>query len=522
MARVRRWTTTDKLPFIRRRSNSEFMQESFKAVLDNYASDRGWLDGEEVSDAPTGTKTAKVSLIAVYNTVKSTVLKLLGLYRTGSFEPPDWNFQEVMEVIQTESMVRRAVEKYVELIWKNGYDFVGDNPKTVEYIRSRFAQIALVTGKPTLVLFQEIAYSLVGFANAFLIKVRRAVASGGKERLTFYGKRLQPIAGLFVADPTYMYVDRDEFGNVKKWRQDLPGHLNFKTNERKRQWKKEDVIHIQDRTATNPMYFYAMPMIVPVIPDIKALRETEELSIIQSIKFSTPRLHARVGDTQRPGTDPEIASVAGDINGLPDDAVYVTSNRVEVKSMSDGDQVLNIDPYMNYWVKRIRAGLGLSGVSMGEGDTANRNTAQTMTSEMQNTAIKFQQIIKVYLNELISELLYETGYKEHTLKPEDKVRLYIPEIDLEGKIKKENHAINKFNSNAITFEELREEIGEDQLTPEEEKRLFYKMIGEYEKMQAAKNQVASTSQPQNQHGKSTAKPKVPKDGVINEEAEEVQ
>jgi len=498
---------TRQFPYIERTPDT--LPDRVSSIVDTYLADRGTSPADAASKR-TG-RVAGVSIVKVYQKIKSNVLQLFGVDRTGEFEAPEWSFREVMDVIQSESMVRRAVEKYVEQIWKNGYEFVGKNPKTVKYVKERFSQIALVTGKPTLVLFQEVAYSLVAFANVFLTKKRNLKGSGGKVRTTFDKKILNPIAGLFVADPVSIRVRRDEYGNIKKWKQISQAYL-LGYVYKKHEWKPADMMHMQDRSATNPMYFFAMPMIVPIIPDIKALREMEELSIVQGIKFATPRYHAKIGDTTRPGTTTEVDQLAGDINALADDAILVTSSRAEIDNVSNGDQVMDLDNYLGYWTKRVRSGLGMSAVGMGDGGDSNRATAQTVVGEMQSTTIKFQQIIKTYLEMVIRELLYEAGYTEYTLSEDDTVSLHIPEIDLENKIKKENHALQLWTSDAISHEELRYILGFDKMSDEDEKRLCSFMIKkELEEVAANNKAVATKDMPTNQHGTQAAKPKVSKD-----------
>jgi len=496
------------LGFTRKRTQAD-TDNYIDSTIQRYINDR--LDIIDAKGKSARGKSHSLSIAAVYATLKSQIFKALGYDSRDSFTAPEWDFKEVAEVLQTEAVFRRSVEKYVEQIWKNGFSFVGRNPQTVEYIKKRFNQIAMVTRKPTLTLMQEYAFSLVTYANTLVIKKRNLKSSGGKRRTTFDGAVLNPIAGLYIADPTIMWVKRDEYGNVKRWKQMPDDVWAYRIRGKTKSWGYRDVNHVQDRTATSPINFFAMPMVVPVIPDIKALREMEELSIVQGIKFSTPRYHATVGNIERPGTDPEVSQLANDLDLLPADAVLTTSGRAKVVNISSGDQVMDMTPLLKYWTDRIRGGLGLSGVSMGEGGTANRNTAQTMQSEMQTTSIKFQQIIKSGMLELIKELLYEAGWTEHTLREEDWVHLHIPEIDLANKMAKENHIMTLWNGDLITHDEARVELGYDILADADWEKLHSRMITEYNDKKAAENAAANSNQPENQYGKSASKPNQAKD-----------
>jgi len=441
--------------------------------------------------------------------IRKSVSKFVTQIFRSSFEDPEWNFEEVDSAVTKESILRRSVEKYVEQIWKNGFEFTGKNPNTVKYIRKRFRQIAQVSGITTQQLFQQMAHSLVQYANVVVVKKRSVKASGGRMRVTYDGKNLLPVAAYFVASPKTIMVDKDDFGNVRRWKQN-PRYTNSATTP---EWRSDDVVFFKDAGSTDPYYFFAMPMAIPVIPDIKALRETEELALLQAIKFAIPRMHAKVGTQDKPAQQPEVDETALYLDNVSTDAVIVTSSRIEISNVSKGDQVMDLSPYLDYWYGRILAGLGMSKVGMGEGNTANRSTAQTMTAEMQNTTIKFQHIIKDAIEQfMIRELLLEAGYSEETITEDNMVNLHIPEIDLENKIKKENHAINKWTNNGITHDELRIELGMDILPDGDQKKLFAFMIQQtLAEAQAKANSINNNDSPANQHGKQMAKPKVAKD-----------
>ncbi|MGD9697439.1 hypothetical protein [Acinetobacter sp.] len=476
-----------------------------------------------LGDADLGTTPISVSSARAIKRLRQSVMKYITQVMRGSFEAPEWDFSTIDQAVKKESLLRRSIEKYVEQIWKNGFEFTGKNANTVNYIRKRFRQINQVSGISALQLFQQIAYSLVVYANVIIVKKRNEQASGGKIRTTFDNKMMKPIAAYFVVSPTSIIVDKDEFGVVRRWKQKPLHMFANKTPE----WRPDDVIFFKDNSATDSLYFFSMPMALPVIPDIKALRETEELAILQAIKFSTPRYHAKIGEKGMPGTQQEIDAYAGYLDSLPTDSVIVTSARVEIGNVAEGDQVLDLTPYLSYWWQRILSGLGMSKVGMGDGSTANRSTAQTMTGEMQNTTIKFQQLIRDAIeNYMIRELLLELGYTEETLSEENMVHLHIPEIDLDNKIKKENHNLQLFMGNGITHTELRNELGRDKISDSEKDELYSFMItqelAEHQsnldaQTQAAKNKTDNKDRPANQHGTQNAKPKISKDYLSDSE-----
>lgn len=240
--------------------------------------------------------------------------------------------------------------------------------------------------------------------------------------------------------------------------------------------------------------------------------------LFRSIKVAIPKLHAKVGSKEQPGTQDQVDDLASTIQSLTGDGVLVTTERVTVDDIAKATNANNIlTSSINYFRARVLAGLGMSGVAMGEGDTANRSTAQVMSSEMQSTSAKYQRILKNSIEfYIIRELLYESGYTEFTLNNDNMVYLSIPEVDLTEKIKREAHQLNLYINNAITEDELRKELGRDVLTAEDNMYLKNVQIplaeaGSVNLANAGANSSNNTSRPTNQHGTQLAKPNIKKD-----------
>ena len=465
------------------------------------------------------------SVANILKTLKSKVLSAIDGGMRGTFIKPEWDFKKIHLAFSNESIFRRAVEKYVEQIRKHEWEFVGNNPNTVKYIRKRFDQMATVTNKPTSELFDEIAFNLVLYSNALVVKQRNRKASGGKERKTFDGYKRVPVAGYFCVDPSTVEVDRDEYGNVRKWKQlreDTSIQRFFSkelNNDTEVEWPAYNMIHIKDKGASPSNYFFAMPMSVPVIADMQALRELEELLLLESIKVAVPKLHAKVGSKEQPGTQEQVDDLAATIRNLTGDGVMITTERVTIEDVAKATSANNIlTAALTYFRARVLAGLGMSDIAMGQGDTANRATAQVMNSEIQSTSAKFQRILKKAIEfHIIRELLYESGYTEWTLDDESMVTLSIPEVALQEKITREAHHLNLYLSNGITHSELRKELGKDLLEAVQEEDMYLNRVSiplaEAGSVSDTPQQNASnnTSRPSNQHGTQLARPKVSKD-----------
>jgi len=465
-----------------------------------------------------------LSVANILAQLKAKVLSALTGGSRGVYIKPEWDFRKVALAFSNESIFRRAVEKYVEQIRKHEWEFVGNNPSTVEYIRKRFDQMATVTNKPTSELFDEIAFNLVLYSNSLIAKQRNRRASGGKERTTFDGYKRVPVAGYFCVDPATVEVDRDDYGNVRKWKQiredgSVVTRFNKELNaDTAIEWPAYNMIHVKDKGASPSNYFFAMPMSTPVIADMQALRELEELLLLESIKVAVPKLHAKVGNKDQPGTQEQVDDLASTIRNLTGDGVMITTERVEIEDVAKATSANNIlTSALTYFRARVLAGLGMSDVAMGAGDTANRATAQVMNSEIQSTSAKFQRIIKKAVEfHMVKELLYEAGFTEFTLGPDNMVELSIPEVALQEKIAREAHHLNLYLSNGITHSELRKELGKDLLEGVQEDDMYLNRVSiplaeAGGNDSAQQNASSNTSRPSNQHGKQLAKPKVSKD-----------
>jgi len=90
----------------------------------------------------------------------------------------------------------------------------------------------------------------------------------------------------------------------------------------------------------------------------------------------------------------------------------------------------------------------------------------------------YQRVMEIFINEyIIKELLLESTF-ENPLDEENVVRLEFREVDLDAKIKVENHAIQSFTSHLITHSEARKMYGKEPLSEEEWADTYWRLIEE--------------------------------------------
>jgi hypothetical protein len=401
------------------------------------------------------------------------------------WEHPEWDLVETGRILDTESYVRRAFRVKKNLFLKEGYEFTGSNILRVRYIKRRFQQMEHATGVPFPILLSETIASLIRNSNAFWVKARKQVSSGGKRRITPEGKSLEPIAGYFLLPAETVRIKRDEYGKIVKYQQDVYGKTV-------KEFRPQDIVHFYfDK---RPGYSVGTPSLAPVKDDIRALRRVEENVELLVYQHLFPLFHYQVGTEDAPaahfpdGTT-EIEVVKAEIASMPSDGCWVTPERHKVSPLQASASPIAVDKVIEHFKQRIFTGLGVSSVDMGEGGTANRSTAQTMSRNLiDDTKADQKEFGALFYSFIIQELLLESTFPQSTiLDEENRVYLRFKEIDLESRQAKENHLVDLFLKNAVTHDEMRQMIGlepfqgEGWPTVNSKPRMFTKGDGDFAK-----------------------------------------
>lgn len=372
------------------------------------------------------------------------------------FEPPEFDMKGITDGYNTDGYIRQGVDKYVDQIFKEGFDFVGKDTNVLEYLRMRFKYMSLVTGTPFEQFVTEVAEDLVKYGNTVIAKARMADQSQLPPGVSATGLNgAQPIIGYFCLNPSTMQVKRDKNGMVQGWQQEVEG------NDKAVKFKPEDIVHIYYKREKGNAF--GTSFLIPVLDDVRALRQAEENVLRMIYRNIYPFYHIKVGSQDAPGKPEEVTTVQGQIDNMDVEGGLVTSNRVEIKAIA-ADHVINAEPYLRYLEDRVFADLGIPAILFGRGGTANRSTGDNMTSEMCDRIKAIQKTIELFFNlGIITELLREGGF-DPILNPDQCVEFKFKENDMDTQIKKETHAIYKYEHNAITEDEMRALLGLDPIT----------------------------------------------------------
>ena len=378
---------------------------------------------------------------------------------------PEYELLEGFTLYDVEVYVQQAVRRRTSLMFRNGYSFNGANARLIKYINKRINQIAYVMGITWASFMREVLTCLALCSNCFLLKIRSDTPgeSGGvKNELN---KNRSPIAGYAMIPPhtIFPFVDK---GKIVKWRRFY--NWGVKPWE---DYKPEDIIHFKwDR---KPGHIFGTPRLLAVRDDIFALRRLEENVELLFLNFLFPLLHVKVGTDEAPagylpGGVSEIQATRNLIEQMPKEGVFVTDQRVEVKNTGAQGESLDPSNLIEHYKKRIFTGLGVSALDMGEGDTANRSTADNVSQALKDS-IKYDldQFADQVTMQILRELFSEANFTLSVQNAIADVKLMFKEIDMDNKIKEETHATQLYQNNGITHSEYRKRIGEKELSDEE-------------------------------------------------------
>lgn len=463
--------------------------------------------------------------------IKNFLVKHLGWDSdSDDYAPSDNDLSEVQSAINTDSILKRALDMHAQLIMKSGYRLESNNEAAIEYLKQRIAMIEFGTGVSFDTLLEEIARNLVYYSNCFVVKSRIDKIQGGLQAKPVLGKK--PVGGYFVMDPTKIEIKRDKTGLVSGYKL---------TGSEETEFKAEDVVHFYiDRDASSS---FGVPRVVSVLGDIKLLRKIEGSALSLIYRYSIPLVQMKIGlpEPNFQATNAEITEAQDQVNKMPLDGLLVTSERVDFKAVGMDGQAIDLVPYMNYFEKRVFSGLGVSEATMGRGEATN---ADEMEGILHDNVKHYQSAMTTFIeNGIFAELLLEGGYNP-VFNIDDKIYFKFEEINLDTKVKMQNHLLNQYQNNAITFEELR--MGFARATEADESRLYTNMITTPNQLavvnaklagggtgsgngrltngsMSSKNgngQAKSIVSPSNQHGTTSAKMHEFKEGYIFEESPE--
>lgn len=448
--------------------------KSMIKVLDqtqNFASTKSPL----VSKLAKNIKTVKVPVARFFD----SPAQVSSYYGEGEYD-----LVSIFKMLDYEAYFSKAVQKKIGLFSKSGFSVHCNNDEIGAYINTRFKLMELGTGKSLQALVKQLAkYCIIG-SNAFLIKVRDKNFEHA-ESYDIDNKPQHPVIGYFLAHPTTMkprfrYIKDPDTGLPKL---ELDKWIHINRRGVLKAFEVQDVCHFVLQKQDGMVF--GTPEIIPALDDIKVLRKIEEDCQLLIYRDLFPIIHYKV---EKPtvldhmgGTD-ELTQARNDMQNIIQDGGIATDSRHEIEFIGGGGKGLDVMPMLEYFQQRVFTGLGVSPSDMGMSEKANKSSAENASEQVIDYVKDIQQdIAEQFKRMIITELMLQSPFSmEEILDPENNVTLKFEEVDIEWKVRTENHAADLFQKGVKTIDEVRNPMGMETFTDEHLDRTHH---GLYEKPQ---------------------------------------
>ncbi len=215
------------------------------------------------------------------------------------------------------------------------------------------------------------------------------------------------------------------------------------------------------------------------------MRRLEENVDILLYQYLFPLYKYQVGTPDAPAREyknglTEIDVVTKEWSRLPPEGAIVIPERHDIEVLGAKGSALDASPYLEYFKKRVLAGIEISALDIGESETSNRSTSESLSRILIDGVTYLQSRIEDYFDTfIIKPLLLESSFSDdEVLDPDNMVHLKFKEIDIDSMIKMQNHSQQLYSAHGITEPEYRRSLGLEPLTEEERFETYWKLIQE--------------------------------------------
>lgn len=392
---------------------------------------------------------------------------LIGRTNIQAFEDSPYNFTEILQAIDTDSYIKQGFNKYKELMWKSGWDLIGDNQEAVAYIEQRFDLMEVFMRRPFDDFLVELGDQVVKFGNCFTAKARADIGNFLPRKPVLHNAAY-PIAGYYNVGAENMQVLRDRHNRTLAYRQTLGVIGSGGTGAQITTmpiWPVDDMIHFYvDR---KPGRAFGTPFIIAVLDDVIAFRQIEEdvQNLVHRELF--PLYKYKVGTEEHPADPDEIDQAAQELAQLRTDGGLVMPERHDVEVIGGEGKALEVGEYLEHFRQRVIVGMGLSPHHLGIlNEAGNRAVTDRLDIGLYDKVKGYQHYIQEHIRlHMINQLLFEGGF-DPINSPEDRVSFRFNEIDIDTQQKQENHTIQKYSQDVLGRSETRMKLGEIPEAPE--------------------------------------------------------
>lgn len=372
-----------------------------------------------------------------------------------------------------ESYFSRSVTRQLETLLRNGFTFVSDDKQALALLNKELNLIQMASLLPLNQIYATIIKNLAKYGMVFVEKVR------GKATQENIGS----IKFLNVLRPHRMQVYLDDNGMILGVN-DVPTGppLAIRSFFGKRVLAQFPRVKVKDLCfGSIDNNIFPEPPPSQSLDDILSLRSVEETIELMCAQYGSPLLHNKVGTTEEPADINEVLSVHNRIVDMATNGFVSTDHRVTLVAVPLQDASMDLMPVVNHFKGRVLVGTGSSNISLGEGDTANRNTAESIDDALEDRCAFFAGIVcDIFNKNIIPDILMSTGkYNFSSIfnaEGEPIVQLHHEEMRIEKKVTKSNHVVSLWETNLITRETALKSLRLPPITGGEEKDTFLHLV----------------------------------------------
>lgn len=421
-----------------------------------------------------------------------------------------------------ESYFSRAVERQIETMMRNGFSFVTDDPEMHQVVHRDLAYMQWSGGKALNQTIYRMAKDLLKYGMVMVEKQKKRKwmpfeegdgGSGGKKTPKLSNLRIITMLNMSA------YVDPDSriVGVTEAQSSNTP----WKTNANASSGSGPAILRRD--MAIGYLYdpcdeLWPAPPCAQMLNDIMTLRSLEETVELIGYQFGSPMLHNKIGTEAMPAEPGEVQEVHNRIVEMAPNGMVSTDDRVTITAVKIQENIPDLIPAIEHFKTRVLIGSGSSTLSVGEGDTANRATGESLDDALVDRCKYVSNIIEdMFTYDIIPDILMSNGYLEEDIFTEDgdmKVKMVFHEMKLTNEIARVNNIINQWEGNMISFPEMRKALN---AAPEVDESLLYlRMIqiplamakpavpggegGDGASGSGVSGKVKQATQPANQHG----------------------
>jgi hypothetical protein len=428
-----------------------------------------------------------------------------------------YHYDRIDRFFSKESYFARSLFRQLETLMRNGFSLMTDQANIRRIIRRDLTRIHKNSKTSDQMFFARVFLDLTRYSIVFIQKIRetRKTEQDGEIVDTGRIKRLRiipphSVIAHFDKNGTFLGITENSISPVPFFGNRFSRILGQMPNSNPT-INANDLIVI--RLYQDDGQFFPEPQSFQVLDDVLTLRSIEETAELLINQFGSPILHTQVGTEAEPAMQGEVDTVHSTIENMATNGMITTDHRVNIKPVSLLAEIGNISPYIEHFKARILMGVGSSTISVGEGDTSNRNTASSIDDAMADRCIYIGNCISSQINhDLFIDILNTHNITEDQMYDTDGelvVRLKFNEMRTAQLTAIENSASQRFLDNLITRTEARKIMGHAPLSDAEEGDTYLNKVQVPLAMSkpattggdSQQNLRTSQNSPSNQHGK---------------------